>query len=51
MPLYMVERHLPGVTPDQLGTAASRAKNDDQPGQALSSVDVRAVRGAVILPV
>ena len=27
MPQYMVERHLPGITADQLGAAASRAKN------------------------
>ncbi len=27
MPQYMVERHLPGITPDQLGAAASRAKS------------------------
>ncbi|MGZ2450274.1 hypothetical protein ACVIRO_003028 [Rhizobium ruizarguesonis] len=27
MPQYMVERHLPGITPDQLSAAASRAKN------------------------
>lgn len=26
MPQYMVERHLPGITPEQLGAAASRAK-------------------------
>ncbi|MBP2446923.1 DUF4242 domain-containing protein [Rhizobium leguminosarum] len=27
MPQYMVERHLPGITPDQLSAAASRAKH------------------------
>jgi hypothetical protein len=27
MPQYMVERHLPGITPDQLGAAAGRAKS------------------------
>ena len=26
MPCYMVERHLPGITPDQLVAAAGRAK-------------------------
>jgi muconolactone delta-isomerase len=26
MPQYMVERHLPGITPEQLSAAASRAK-------------------------
>lgn len=27
MPKYMVERHLPGITPDQLQAAAARAKS------------------------
>jgi hypothetical protein len=27
MPMYMVERHLPGITSDQLGAAAARAKS------------------------
>lgn len=27
MPKYMVERHLPGITPDQLSAAATRAKS------------------------
>ncbi|MFQ5954587.1 MAG: DUF4242 domain-containing protein [Kiloniellales bacterium] len=27
MPKYMVERHLPGITPDQLQAAATRGKN------------------------
>ncbi len=27
MPKYMVERHLPGITPDQLKAAATRGKN------------------------
>ena len=27
MPVYMVERHLPGITTDQLGAAAARAKS------------------------
>ncbi len=27
MPKYMVERHLPGITTDQLSAAASRAKS------------------------
>jgi muconolactone delta-isomerase len=27
MPMYMVERHLPGITTDQLGAAAARAKS------------------------
>lgn len=27
MPQYMVERHLPGLTPEQLTTAAARAKS------------------------
>jgi hypothetical protein len=27
MPRYMVERHLPGITADQLGAAAGRAKS------------------------
>ena len=27
MPEYMVERHLPGITPDQLTAAAARAKS------------------------
>jgi muconolactone delta-isomerase len=27
MPQYMVERHLPGITPDQLTAAAARAKS------------------------
>ena len=27
MPQYMVERHLPGITPEQLATAAGRAKS------------------------
>ncbi len=26
MPKYMVERHLPGITPDQLSAAAGQAK-------------------------
>ena len=26
MPKYIVERHLPGITPDQLAAAAGRAK-------------------------
>lgn len=26
MPMYYVERHLPGITPDQLAAAAGRAK-------------------------
>ena len=27
MPQYMVERHLPGITPEQLSAAAGRAKS------------------------
>ncbi len=27
MPKYMVERHLPGITPEQLQAAAARAKS------------------------
>jgi len=27
MPQYMVERHLPGITPEQLTAAAARAKS------------------------
>ena len=27
MPQYMVERHLPGITPEQLQAAAARAKS------------------------
>ena len=27
MPKYIVERHLPGITPDQLAAAAGRAKS------------------------
>ncbi len=27
MPTYVVERHLPGITPDQLQAAAARAKS------------------------
>ncbi len=27
MPQYMVERHLPGITPQQLSAAAARAKS------------------------
>ena len=27
MPKYMVERHLPGISPDQLQAAAARAKS------------------------
>jgi muconolactone delta-isomerase len=27
MPQYMVERHLPGITPEQLTAAATRAKS------------------------
>ena len=27
MPQYMVERHLPGITPQQLAAAAARAKS------------------------
>jgi len=57
MPQYMVERHLPGITPEQLAAAAARAKSvtaemtqRGKPVRYLRS-DLPALGGENLLPI
>jgi len=47
MARYMVERHLPGITPDQLGAAAGRAKSTTEEMTA-TGIPVRYLRSTFV---
>jgi uncharacterized protein DUF4242 len=47
MPRYMVERHLPGITAEQLAAAAGSAKSTSAEMQS-EGVDVRYVRSTFV---